>query len=63
MRSDNRIPFTGFAARLRIVRSSNSRSDGTTSPTQSTCSGIGMSGAGSVSMPSRRTPDAPSIVA
>ena len=63
MRSDSRIPFTGFIARLRIVRSSSSRSDGTASPTQSTCSGIGMFGAGSVNMPSSRTPDAPSIVA
>ena len=35
-RNDSRIPLTGFMARLRMVRSSRIRSDGTASPTQST---------------------------
>ena len=63
MRSDSRMPLTGFAARLRMVRSSRSRSEGTSSPTQSTWSGIGVLGVGSVSMPSSNTPEAPSMVA
>ena len=62
IRNDSRIPFTGLSARLRIVRSRSSRSLGTSSPTQSVCSGKGASGDGSVRMPSSSTPDAPSMV-
>ena len=63
IRNDNRMPFTGLSARLRIVRSSSSRSLGTASPTQSACSGNGVSADGSVSRLSSSTPDAPSMVA
>ncbi len=63
IRSDSRMPLIGLTARLCIVRSSSSRSVGTASPTQLTCSGSGASAEVSVRIPSSSTPDAPSIVA
>jgi len=59
----SRMPFTGFDARLCSVCCSNSLWLGGCSPSHSVATGAGVFGSVSVSMLSRMTPAAPSMVA
>ena len=63
IRNCSRTPFTGLTTRLCSVCCSSALWLGGCSPSHSTASGVGVVGSVSVSMLSRMTPAAPSIVA